>query len=106
MNLDKVAQDINATSIEVEILISTQRKIYMPHFYMHLRYAGELCEDLEGGDFENLNSARAEADACACGIMSGRGQVAGDTSFEITDESGEILLVCPFHQAAEAGSPV
>ena len=74
----------------------------MPHFYTHLRFAGELCEDLEGANFENLDAARAEADACACGIMSGRGPETGDSSFEITDEAGEVLLVCPFHQAIAA----
>ena len=78
----------------------------MPHFYMHLRYAGELCEDLEGADFQDLDAARAEADACACGIVSGRNsQNLDDTSFEITDETGETLLVCPFHEAVGAGSP-
>ena len=71
----------------------------MPRYYMHLRYAGELCEDLEGADFENLSAARAEADACACGIISGRGREVGTSSFEIADAAGEILLVCPFQEA-------
>ena len=74
----------------------------MPHLFMHQRHGHAFLEDLEGADFASLEEARAEAVAAAREIMSDRvaqGRPADGSTFEITDEFGNILLVFPFHDA-------
>ena len=75
----------------------------MLFYYFHIRSEGSLIEDEEGLDLSDLDRAKAEAlesarDIIADRALSGEPASLNDV-FEITGESGEILLTIPFKEA-------
>ncbi len=76
----------------------------MPLFYMHIRECSEFLEDADGLEFPSLAEARAEAMKCARELMSERvfrGKKLNDGTFEIADETGQIVLVLPFQDSLD-----
>jgi hypothetical protein len=80
----------------------------MPHFYFHLRNGAQLEEDKEGHELESLFAARREAILGARDVMAERvraGREPDGSQFEITDESGKIILIVPFEEAYSRDRP-
>jgi hypothetical protein len=76
----------------------------MPRFYMNLRDGDILLEDPEGHDFPSLAEARTEAIMSARELMSSRvaaGKNPNHSKFEITDETGNAVLVVYFEEAID-----
>jgi hypothetical protein len=71
----------------------------MPRFFMHVREADELIEDLDGSDLPDLEAARAEATAAAREIAAEHLKTCkalGARRFEIWDDAGRMLATVPF----------
>ena len=71
----------------------------MPRFFLHVRDADELFEDLEGGDLADLDAARSEASAAAREIVAEAlraGKPADGRRFEIADGAGRVLATVRF----------
>lgn len=75
----------------------------MPVFYFHVRSEGSVLQDDEGIDLPDRDAAGTEAAASARDIVAERvksGKPFGlDDVFEITDESGQLVLTVPFREA-------
>ena len=74
----------------------------MPRFYLNVRQDETLVKDPEGSDFSSLDAARAEALLSARELMSARvlaGRKANHSSFEITDDNGNVVMVVWFEEA-------
>jgi hypothetical protein len=74
----------------------------MPRFFLHVREGARVTEDIEGAEFPSLAEARAEAIKSARELMSDKVTLAAnpvDSSIEIADESGTIVLIVPFEDA-------
>jgi hypothetical protein len=72
------------------------------HLYLNIRERGRLHEDDEGATFTTLDDARKEALLSAREMMAERivrGRPINDISFEITNESRDVLLVLPWEDA-------
>jgi hypothetical protein len=71
----------------------------MPTYFFHIRSEGSLIEDDEGLDLCGLDRAKLEAIAGARNIVVDRAQsgeaIGINDAFEITGESGEVLLTVP-----------
>ena len=77
----------------------------MPLFHLHIRDKGELIQDPEGREFEDVLDAKQEAITSAREIMSDRvlkGLQADGSSIEITDVNGVVVLTVPFKTAIQA----
>ena len=71
----------------------------MPRFYFHIRESDILKEDRVGLDLPSVEAALIEAEHGARGFVAeavetGRG--VDHQQFEVTDDSGTLLLVYPF----------
>jgi hypothetical protein len=76
----------------------------MPRFFFHVRDGDDLTNDLEGTDFPDLESARADARTAAREILAEQIDRQGKLSkqiFEICDEAGRLLATVPFRDAIE-----
>lgn len=74
----------------------------MTRYFFHIRSRTERIEDPEGGDFDTLEAALAEARLAAREIMAEdvrRGQVAETRVFEIADARGRLVARLPFSEA-------
>jgi hypothetical protein len=70
--------------------------------YFHVRERGSFIEDDQGADFESLEQAREEAIVSAREMMAERiitGRPINDVVFEISDESGKVMLSFPWDDA-------
>jgi hypothetical protein len=73
----------------------------MPRYYFHVRAGSELSRDSQGVDLPDIDAARKHAVAMACRAWSENppeGQDNNDT-FEVADESGQVVLKVPFSEA-------
>ncbi len=78
----------------------------VPRYYMNLRYRDRLFRDEEGDDLPDETAARAHAIASARDLI-GNGRMDSirswfDCAFEITDETGQVVLTMPFGEAVDA----
>jgi hypothetical protein len=73
----------------------------MPRYYFHIRAGGDLTRDADGVDLPDIDAARKHAVTMACRAWSERPPEAqdNDETFEITNESGEVVLRVPFSEA-------
>ena len=74
----------------------------MPRYYLHIRDGDDLWEDEEGQEISTLATARELAILSAREIMSGRimsGRDPDHSKIEITDTTGQTVLVLPFEEA-------
>jgi hypothetical protein len=74
----------------------------MSRFYFSVITNAEKIIDEEGTELPDLNAARAEAIEDARALMSDAilgGRDISDRSIEISNESGEVLMVVPFVDA-------
>lgn len=75
----------------------------MPVYYFHIRSDGAVIEDEDGLELADLDRATFEAIAGARDIVVDRalsGEPIGlNDVFEITGESGDVLLTVPFRDA-------
>ncbi len=74
----------------------------MTHYFFHIRSRTERIEDLEGGDFDNLPAALAEARLSARELLADdlrKGRRDEARRFEIVDERGELVAQLPFDDA-------
>ena len=80
----------------------------MPTYFFNVRGSHGLSRDSEGSDLASVEAARFEALACgklmvAESLRHGRRLVdALSPSFEIEDESGQVVLTVSFKEGAEA----
>ena len=77
----------------------------MPHLFLHMRHGETFVEDSEGAYCTYLEDARREALWAARELMSQRvlqGRSAANSTFEITDGAGNVLLICPFGDAVDS----
>ena len=78
----------------------------MPRFFFHICQATGLIRDAEGTLLPDLDAAHEEAIASARQILSDKiraGEVLNGQSFEITDETGQVVGVVPFKSAVRFG---
>lgn len=71
----------------------------MTHYFFHIRSRSERIEDLEGGDFDTVNAAIAEARLAAREILADdlrKGQMDEARLFEIVDSGGRVVACLPF----------
>jgi hypothetical protein len=73
----------------------------MPRYFSYVRTGGNLMDDADGVDLPDIDAARKHAVTMACGTWSERPPEAqdNDETFEITNESGEVVLRVPFSEA-------
>ncbi len=73
----------------------------MPRYYFHVRAGGDLTRDPDGKDLPDIDAARKHAVAMACRAWSENPPVRTDNNetFEIVNESGEVVLKVPFSEA-------
>jgi hypothetical protein len=72
----------------------------MPRYYFHICTGSDLTRDADGSDLPDLDAARKQAVKMACRAWSERPPDNADNeTFEITDESGEVVLKVPFSEA-------
>jgi hypothetical protein len=79
----------------------------MQRYFFHQIHNGHRIEDLEGSVHPTLDSAKQEALTGALEIMVGRlwkGQEPDHSRFEVTDLSGQVVLV-PFKEAINRAAP-
>lgn len=70
----------------------------MPMYYFHIRDGGTLIRDEEGGDFQSIAAAIAEAQESACELaieQTRGGHLVNGAAVELTDPEGNILSVAP-----------
>jgi hypothetical protein len=70
----------------------------MPRYYFHVRTHGVLEKDPEGTDFASADLAYDEAVKGAREIMGEKvcnGEIVDGETFEITNESGEVVATLP-----------
>ena len=71
-------------------------------FFMNVRYRGRLIPDYEGDELANEQALRAHALATARDLVfkTRMDTIRSwfDCSFEVTDESGRLVLVIPFDE--------
>jgi len=76
----------------------------IPRYFMNLRYRGRLIHDYEGDELPNEEAVRAHALATAHDLVlhTRMDTIRSwfDCTFEVTDESGRIVLVMPFDEVA------
>jgi hypothetical protein len=80
----------------------------MPRYFLHLRYSDledGLALDEEGDELEDASALRQHVADTARGLMRGARLHSipdwGQCSFEVTDESGTIVLRLPFADAVK-----
>ena len=73
----------------------------MPRYFFHVRAGGDLTSDPQGSNLPDIEAARKEAVMRACRIWSERPPENTDNNdtFEIANESGEVVLKVPFSEA-------
>ena len=73
----------------------------MPRYYFHVIARGELTRDSQGSELPDIEAARKEAVKRACRAWSERPPdgTDNDDTFEIANESGEVVLKVPFSEA-------
>ncbi len=74
----------------------------MPHFFLTLDECGNVAEDLEGVESENLAEARTHAVEAARDVMSHevkQGRLCLSCKIEIKDATGAVVMVVPFKEA-------
>ncbi len=75
----------------------------MPLFFLHLRDRDDVFRDPDGTLVRDLDAAHGEALTSARSLMSQAIMVDGHSGvhrrFEIADETGQTILVVPFHEA-------
>lgn len=74
----------------------------MPRLLLHTRNGDNLVWDEEGSQYASLEEARDEAVIAAREVLAERmrlGKPMGDGRFEITDETGALVLMLPFRAA-------
>ena len=78
----------------------------MPHYHMNIRGKDDLTRDLEGMDYPDLESARADARLSAKQIiadgLNGGAPIeeAMSKTVEITDARGKVVAEVPFSEGA------
>ncbi|MCJ2132288.1 DUF6894 family protein [Methylobacterium sp. E-045] len=79
----------------------------MPRYYFHLRDGSNLHHDPEGGEFESIEAARSEAVGSAKLLISEIVKAEAPLGlalrliYEITSETGEVMVVMFFREVAE-----
>lgn len=71
----------------------------MIRLYFHIREGDRLSKDPEGAEFQDVETARAEAVRSARELLSQRvlnGEVIDGQSFDLTDESGAVVDTVKF----------
>jgi hypothetical protein len=79
----------------------------MPRFYFHLRTDQGVSRDTDGIDFESINEAYLDAFRAATDLWRELLHARKDPrlhAFEITDASGEVLVVLPFTEVLDTAS--
>jgi hypothetical protein len=73
----------------------------MPRYYFHVREGSSLTRDPDGAELPDIDAARKQAVKMACRAWSEQPPEAqdNDETFEITDQSGEVVLRVPFSEA-------
>ena len=75
----------------------------MPHYFFHIRTAGDLVKDEEGLILRNLVEAREEAISSARDIVTeclrAESPIAVGNAVEVGDEGGAVVLIVPFTEA-------
>ena len=74
----------------------------MPRYYFNLRSSKEFVEDSDGQEYESLTAAREVAILSAREIMASRvksGKTPNGGQFEITDITGQLVLMVLFKDA-------
>ena len=74
----------------------------MPLYYLTLDECGDVAEDLEGIEYDNLATAHTSAVQAAREIMCGElkdGRLCLSCKIEVKDTSGAILMTVPFREA-------
>ena len=82
----------------------------MPRFFLHLRYrdgADGLAVDEEGDDLPDAGGLRAHVEATARDLIRHARLAAipdwRTCTFEVTDETGSLVLTLPFSEVASRG---
>ncbi len=80
----------------------------MPRYFLHLKYPAQedgFARDDEGDELSDPDDLRRHVVDTACDLMSGaRLNAIPDwlqCSFEVTDESGTVVLTLPFSEAVK-----
>jgi hypothetical protein len=74
----------------------------MPRYYFNVRTGNDVTLDPEGEEMPDTDAARAEAILAAMQILAEKvsaGQLVDGQTFEIVDDSGEMVAVVPFQDA-------
>ena len=71
----------------------------MPRYFFDILANGERIDDPEGMELPDLKAARAEAIQAARDLMDDPIIANGPVEFEISDETGAVLLKLPFSEA-------
>lgn len=78
----------------------------MSRFYLHQQIANGLIEDPDGTEAVDLTAAKQEAMLAARQLLANAilaGVAPLGTAFQIADETGQMLLKVPFHDALLPG---
>ncbi len=79
----------------------------MPRYYLNLRRKGVLIEDPDGDEPQDLSAIRRSAEDTIEDILRrpetyGENQNWDRCTFEITDESGAVVMTVPFSEFADS----
>ena len=81
----------------------------IPRYFMNLRYRGRLIPDHEGDELPNEEAVHAHALATAHDLVlrTRMDTIRSwfDCTFEVTDESGRLVLVMPFDEVVAESGP-
>lgn len=78
----------------------------MTRYFFHIRDGGIVIEDPDGGEFPNLEEARAQAILSARELLAARlksGQVLDGQIIEIATAEGAVVAVVPLKDAINSG---
>ena len=84
-----------------------RREEVMPRYFFHLQQSDNRFDDSEGQILRDADEAWATAKATARALIAGdpaRQNVWITSSFEVTDEAGEIILEFPFVEAIDVSA--
>ena len=76
----------------------------MPRYFFNLRKSDDRVDDRDGAEYTDLEQARLDAILSAREIMAEwacAGKPADGSEFQITDETGHVVLTVPFQAAID-----
>jgi hypothetical protein len=76
----------------------------MPRYFFHLRQDEQMLQDLEGREFRDADEAWAAAKAAAASLLKNKFDRPVNwaaMSFEVQDESGNVVLEFPVLEAVD-----